>query len=242
MSVGCAQRGEARFVNRGEALVPELVLWDIDHTLMATRGLGRELWEQAFQKVTGIALREQASVTGSTERVILRETARLHEIPYNEDLFARFATALGQIHVRRAAELRERGHALPGAAVLLAALADQGVHQSVVTGNVRQAAETKLAAFGLDSYLRLDDGAYAEDGEGRPELLRVALKRSAVGPRGAVFLGDTPADVAGGREVGVRVVAVATGRTSASDLRAAGAHVVLDELSDTDRALAAIGA
>lgn len=242
MSVGCAQRGEARFVNRGEALVPELVLWDIDHTLMATRGLGRELWEQAFQTVTGIALREQASVTGSTERVILRETVRLHDIPYSDDLFVRFADALGTLHVRRAAELRERGHALPGAAALLAALENRGVRQSVVTGNVRQAAEVKLAVFGLDSYMRLDEGAYAEDGEGRPELLRAALKRAAVGRQGAVFLGDTPADVAGGLEAGVRVVAVATGRTSASDLRAAGAHAVLDDLSDTGRTLAAIGA
>ncbi|OUC95098.1 HAD family hydrolase [Streptomyces swartbergensis] len=222
--------------------MPELVLWDIDHTLMATRGLGRELWEQAFTKVTGVALREQASVTGSTERVILRETARLHEIPYDEDLFARFASALGEIHVRRAAELRERGHALPGAAGALAALADQGVRQSVVTGNVRQAAEVKLAVFGLDAYLRLEDGAYGEDGEGRPELLHTALKRSAVSPQGAVFLGDTPADVIGGREAGVRMVAVATGRTAASELRAAGAHFVLDGLSDAGRVLAAIGA
>jgi phosphoglycolate phosphatase-like HAD superfamily hydrolase len=185
-------------------------------------------------------LREQASVTGSTERVILRETARLHGVDYDEDLFTRFADALGALHVRRAAEMRERGHALPGAAAVLAAVADQGVRQSVVTGNVRQAAEVKLAVFGLDTYLRLDGGAYGEDGEGRPELLHAALKRSAVPPGLAVFLGDTPADVEGGRQAGVRVVAVATGRTSASDLRAAGAHAVLDGLSDIEGALAAI--
>lgn len=242
MSVGCALHGETRFVQRGEALVPELVLWDIDHTLMATRGLGGELWAEAFWQVTGVALREQASVTGSTERVILRETARLHGIPYNDDLFVRFADALGVLHVRRAAELRERGHALPGAAAVLAALEERGARQSVVTGNIRQAAEVKLAVFGLDTYMRLDDGAYAEDGESRPQLLRAALKRSAVSPQGAVFLGDTPADVAGGREAGVRVVAVATGRTSASELRNAGADIVLNELSDTDRTLATIGA
>ncbi|MFF7485705.1 HAD family hydrolase [Streptomyces luteogriseus] len=222
--------------------MPELVLWDIDHTLMATRGLGGELWGQAFEQVTGMALREQASVTGSTERVILRETARLHDIPYSDGLFVRFADALGALHVRRAAEMRERGHALPGAAALLAALVDQGVRQSVVTGNVRQAAEVKLAVFGLDAYLRLDEGAYGEDGERRPELLRTALERANVAPQDTVFLGDTPADVAGGHEAGVRVVAVATGKTSASDLRAAGAHSVLDGLTDTVRALDAIGA
>jgi phosphoglycolate phosphatase-like HAD superfamily hydrolase len=222
--------------------VPELVLWDIDHTLMATRGLGGELWGEAFEQVTGVPLREQASVTGSTERVILRETARMHDVDYDEDLFTRFADALGALHVRRAAEMRERGHALPGAAAVLAALADQGVRQTVVTGNVRQAAEVKLAVFGLDTYLRLDEGAYGEDGEGRPELLNFALKRSAVPPRQAVFLGDTTADVEGGRQVGVRVVAVATGRPAASDLRAAGAHAVLDGLADIEGALAAISA
>lgn len=178
--------------------MPELVLWDIDHTLMATRGLGGELWSEAFEQVTGVALREQASVTGSTERVILRETARLHDVVYDETLFTRFADALGDVHVRRAAEMRERGHALPGAGAVLAALAGQGVRQSVVTGNVRRAAEVKLAVFGLDAYVRLDDGAYGEDGEGRPELLRAALERAKVSPDGAVFLGDTPADVAAG--------------------------------------------
>lgn len=222
--------------------MPELVLWDIDHTLMATRGLGGELWGEAFEQVTGVKLREQASVTGSTERVILRETALMHDVDYDEALFIRFADALGALHVRRAAEMRERGHALPGAAAVLAGLADQGVRQSVVTGNVRQAAEVKLAVFGLDAYLRLDEGAYGEDGEGRPELLRAALERASVSPRSAVFLGDTPADVAGGREAGVRVVAVATGKTSAVALRAAGAHFVLGGLEDTHRALAAIGA
>jgi phosphoglycolate phosphatase-like HAD superfamily hydrolase len=222
--------------------VPELVLWDIDHTLMATRGLGRELWAAAFEQVTGVKMREQADVTGSTERVILRETTRLHGIDYDESLFPRFADALGALHVRRAAELRERGHALPGAAAVLAALADRGVRQSVVTGNIRQAAEVKLQVFGLDSYLNLDDGAYGEDGEERPELLKAALRRAGVTPETAVFLGDTPADVAGGRAAGVRVVAVATGRTSPAELRDAGADFVLEGLTDVDQVLAAIGA
>ncbi|MFD4790336.1 HAD family hydrolase [Streptomyces sp. NPDC058459] len=216
----------------------DLVLWDIDHTLMATRGLGGELWAEAFEQVTGVSLHEQASVTGSTERVILRETARLHGLAYDEDLFTRFADALGSVHVRRAAELRERGHALPGAVSVLAALADRDIRQSVVTGNVRRAAEVKLSVFGLDTYLRLEDGAFGEDGEERPELLSLALQRAGVAGAQAVFLGDTPADVAGGRDAGVRTVAVASGKTSAAELADAGAEVVLDGLADTVQVLA----
>lgn len=55
-----------------------LVLWDIDHTLIDTRGVGRELWAQAFEEITGLPMREQAKIDGSTEPVILRETLQLH--------------------------------------------------------------------------------------------------------------------------------------------------------------------
>lgn len=112
----------------------------------------------------------------------------------------------------------------------------------MVTGNIRGAAEVKLATFGLDTYLRLDDGAYGEDGEERSELLLAALARADVPAADAVFLGHTPADVTGGRDAGVRVVAVATGKTTRAALQEAGAEAVLDELADTGRVLNAIGA
>lgn len=42
----------------------KLVLWDIDHTLIATRGVGREIFGDAFEQVTGTPMREQAAVAG----------------------------------------------------------------------------------------------------------------------------------------------------------------------------------
>jgi phosphoglycolate phosphatase len=215
-----------------------LVLWDIDHTLVDTRGVGRELWAQAFEEVTGRPMREQAKIDGSTEPVILRETLELHGLRDNRRQFERFAKALGTAHVRRAAELRERGHALPGAPSLLAALAARdGIAQTVVTGNIRAAAEVKLAAFGLERHLDLTIGAFGEDADGRPELVRTALKRAQVLPTQAVLLGDTPADVQGAVDAGVRAIGVATGRTSAAELRTAGSATVVEDLSDTTRML-----
>ncbi|MEU5689647.1 hypothetical protein [Streptomyces venezuelae] len=52
----------------------KLVLWDIDHTLMTMRGLGGDLWAVAFEEATGVPLREQASVTGSTARHPARDS------------------------------------------------------------------------------------------------------------------------------------------------------------------------
>ncbi|MFJ4921324.1 HAD family hydrolase [Streptomyces sp. NPDC088725] len=54
-------------------------------------------------------------------------------------------------------------------------------------------------------------------------------------PPTAVRIGDTAADIEGARENGVRVIAVATGRSSVTEPRAAGAEFVLDDLTDTAR-------
>jgi phosphoglycolate phosphatase-like HAD superfamily hydrolase len=49
-----------------------------------------------------------------------------------------------------------------------------------------------------------------------------------------VYLGDSTRDVEAARMGGARSVAVASGRSTASELREAGADIVLDDLADTD--------
>ncbi|MDX3075817.1 HAD family hydrolase [Streptomyces sp. MI02-7b] len=215
------------------------VLWDIDHTLIDTRGVGRELSAAAFEQVTGQPMREQAKIDGITEPVIFRETARLHGLQTGRADFERFARALADGHLAHSSELRERGHALPGAAAALDALAGvPGLVQTVVSGNVRAVAEIKLNVFGLDRHIAWDLGAYGEDNDERPGLVRTALARlrakfGAVDPSEAVVIGDTAADVAAALDNCVAVLAVATGRTSADDLRAAGADLVVPDLTHT---------
>jgi hypothetical protein len=123
------------------------------------------------------------------------------------------------------------------------------VHQSVVTGNIRLLAEVKLAALGLRNGLDLCIGAYGDDHEDRTELVQVARRRAAAvhGRTPAAFagtstvvIGDTPLDVTAALAAGARAVGVATGSHSAADLRAAGAHAVLPDLTDTDVVLKAL--
>lgn len=217
----------------------KLVLWDIDHTLIATRGVGREIFGDAFEQVTGTPMREQATVDGMTEPVIFRRTADLHGITSDRTMFEEFARRSAELHRQRAHDLRERGQALPGAAAVLAALADMdGVVQSVVTGNIRAVAETKLQVFGLDTHIRFSYGGYGEDHDDRAELVRTAIARtraatgSDVALADVLLIGDTPADVAAGRAAGVAVLAVATGRTSSADLADAGATATVRDLQN----------
>ncbi|MCW2899272.1 MAG: haloacid dehalogenase-like hydrolase [Streptosporangiaceae bacterium] len=221
-------------------MAKRLVLWDIDHTLIDTRGVGRELSAEAFERVTGVTMRTQAKIDGITEQVIFRETARLHGLSTDREDFGRFAEALAHAHLVRSAELRERGHALPGAASALDALAAiPGMVQTVVTGNVRRVAEIKVETFGLDRHIDFGIGAYGEDSETRAELVRTAIERARaevdadLDAGSAVIFGDTPADVEAGRDSGVFVVGVATGRTTVQELKDAGADCVLADLKDT---------
>jgi phosphoglycolate phosphatase-like HAD superfamily hydrolase len=221
-----------------------LVLWDIDHTLINTRGVGRELSALAFEQVNGCPMERQAKIDGMTEAVIFRETATLHGITVTRGDFERFARALTAAHHEHADRLREHGHALPGAANALAALAaEPGVVQTVLTGNVRGVAEVKLCVFGLDRHIRWDLGAYGEDHDERAELVKIALTRAStvlgrtVTPTSALIIGDTPADVEAGRAAGVPVIGIATGHSTADDLTTAGARTVMHDLTDTEHLL-----
>ncbi len=213
-----------------------LVLWDIDHTLIETRGVGRAAYAAAFEQVTGHRLEQMPHITGRTEPDIYAATAKLHNI--DPPSFSIFAEALSAAYLARQDELFHRGRTLPGAKEALSLIAGTPtIRQSVLTGNTRAVARTKLAVFGLDTYLDLEVGAYGDDGN-RPALVPIAQSR-ATKNYGAVFnhhntvlIGDSPADVETARKGGARVIAVAAGGTAASAL--ADADVVLDDLTDID--------
>ena len=120
------------------------------------------------------------------------------------------------------------------------------VVQSVLTGNVPAMARAKLAAFGLGAHLDLDVGAYGDHHEVRAELVHLARGRACAaygrefGGQATVLVGDTPLDVEAALATGARAVGVATGGPTAAELAAAGADVVLPDLTDTAAAVAAI--
>jgi phosphoglycolate phosphatase len=237
-----------------------LVLWDIDLTLIDTGGVGARLYRRVFHDMFGTELPGAADMAGRTDRAIVLDTLARAGIPEPRQHLDQFLARLAAL-VPEGRELTQRhSRALPGAAAALdalAAFAPSGngaagpaaalcVVQSVLTGNVRPMAEMKLGALGLDSHLDLDAGAYGESHEIRAELVHLARGNAArkygadfSGPA-TVLVGDTPLDVAAALETGARVVAVATGGTTAARLAESGAHAVLPDLTDTPAVLSAI--
>ena len=217
-----------------------LVLWDIDHTLTENHGVNKEIYALAFELLTGRRAEHAARTDGRTEPEIMRNMLAEHRIEAVPDYLARVQEALVSATASKAGTLRQRGHELPGArAALTAFQSSPGIVQSVLTGNIRPNAVTKLSVFGLDGYLDFDAGGYGSDDEVRANLVGIAQERASAryAPRfdkgNTILIGDTLRDVQAGRNGGARVIAVATGSDSAEALLAEGADVVLPDLQDT---------
>lgn len=211
------------------------LLFDIDLTLLRTGGAGPAALTRAFEDLTGVpdAL-DEIEFMGRTDRWIVEAAAQRAGIPAPEAFAERYLATLAE------ALDREPAAALPGVPELLATLAvrDDTV-LALGTGNLRDAAFIKLRSVGLHPYF--EHGGFGDRHEDRASMLREAM--DAVGweqPHRLVVIGDSLHDVQGALAVGARAVAVATGWVSAADLHAAGADVVLRDLSDMPLVLRAL--
>lgn len=215
-----------------------LVLFDIDLTLLRLNAVGRRAMTAALRELVGIedAL-EGIDFAGRTDRWILKQALAGRHVP---DDFERFLVELQTPYLRALEEQLPLlgGELLPGVTPLLDALAARrDVRLGVQTGNLREAAWFKLKAFDLDRYFL--DGGFADDAEERETLVATAVTRlggAAEGHR-VVVVGDSPHDVTAALANGAIAVGVATGRASFEDLEAAGAHLVLRDLTEGEAVL-----
>jgi phosphoglycolate phosphatase-like HAD superfamily hydrolase len=228
------------------------VLWNIDLTLVDVAQVTREAYAEAFPKVTGRPLVRLGQMAGKSESEIFFESlannsADRGDADQTADLLARFTEALSAAFAARRALLPLRGRLLPGAREAVTAVAAiRGVVQTVVTGTIRPNAIEKLRAFGLDRFIDFDVGGYGSEVYPRGTLLLLARTRAgqkygvAFGEHSSVYIADSPRDVEAARIGGARVIAVASGGSTVTELRDAGADRVFDDLTNTSALLQAI--
>ncbi len=234
-----------------------LVLWNIDLTLVDVARVSRQAYAEAFRRVTGRPLVALPQTVGRTDSEIFFEALALNDasargVPDRADasgqeLLGRYTLELATAFGSRLDLLPAQGRALPGAREAVAAVASlPGVVQSVLTGTIRPNAIAKLRAFGLDTFFDFEIGGYGSEIYPKGAQLlstrgRAAEKYGAdIGADSTVYIADSTRDVEVARIGGARCVAVASGRSSAGELRDAGADAVLDDLADTRSVVGAI--
>ncbi len=217
-----------------------LVLFDIDGTLLDTRGAGRRSFARAIRRLFG-GDDDLADVrfAGGTDLDLFEQVARrMGRIPDAANTAAFFGLLPGLLREEFA---REAPRVYPGVRELLRALDGcAGVTMGLVTGNIESCAWVKLEACGIRAHFEL--GAFGHEHADRREIARLARRRAE--RSGAcsrcVLIGDTPADIAAARAIDAESIAVATGGFSAAELRGAGAAHVLETLSDVSAVTALV--
>ena len=149
------------------------MLFDIDGTLVQTGGAGQLAFAETFAAEFGVAeISAAVKFAGRSDRAIAMELLDVHGLPTTEDNWRRFRAAyVGRLpDALRAA----KGRVLPGVVELLDALAPLP-HAAVglLTGNIREGAETKLDHYGLGD--RFAFGGFGDDTNDRCEIAAIAL-------------------------------------------------------------------
>ena len=225
----------------------KLVLFDIDGTLITSRGAGRRAMRTALERVFGAAGGiDQYDLRGRTDTRIVHdvmgalgwEPARVKE--RLDDFFEAYLGGL-------TSEIGDGRHVvtLPGVSAVVASLAQSPeALLGLVTGNIEQGARIKLLPTGLWPHFRV--GAYGSDHMDRRRLPSLAARRAQAlvgypfAPTDVVVIGDTPHDIDCARAFGAVAVAVTTGQYTRAELLADRPDHLFDDLADVEKVLEAI--
>jgi phosphoglycolate phosphatase-like HAD superfamily hydrolase len=198
-----------------------IILWDIDGTLLTTARAGILAWERAVAEGLGSPVDLSGFQTaGLTDVEIARRLAADHGL---EPASAERLLRSYELHLPESLG-RRTGAVLPNVLPILERLSGRpDVHSALLTGNTRSGAAAKLRHYGLARFF--EGGAFADGTDDRAAIARNALAQaqSSVGtisPDRVYVVGDTPHDVACGKAIAARVIAVATGGYTVEQLRA----------------------
>jgi phosphoglycolate phosphatase len=230
----------------GAAPVPapaRLLLFDVDGTLVDCGGQPLGPFAAALIEVFGTAGDiDRYNFAGCTDPQAVFDLMTAAGFPL-EEVGARLPR-MRDLYLPRLESTLDRGRMrlLPGVEEALHRLAARpDVELALLTGNWEAGARSKLARFDLNRFFPW--GAFGGEGIQRFELPPIALARAAqrrgrpVPAAEALIIGDSVQDVACARAHGIPMLAVATGKTPAAALAAAGADWVVPELAAAEELL-----
>lgn len=217
---------------------PRLLLFDVDGTLLSSGRHGLASFSRALEATFGTAgAVDRYPFEGKLDPVIVTELMLEAGVPAPVVEERRRAALDLYLDNLEAALALHPPTLKPGITGLLASLQDEpACVNALLTGNIERGARVKLSAAGLWHLFTF--GVWGDEAALRTGLGAVALararERTGIDFSGTdcVVIGDSRADVACGKAIGAKVVAVATGRTAPEALHEAGADVVFADLSD----------
>src|ERR1041384_8806312 len=222
-----------------------LLLFDIDGTLIHSGGAGIHALILAFKERFEIDDDlDDIEIAGMTDSGIILSILNKHKIPATNENVTAFLDSYA--HFLSLELPRRQGKLLPGVLELLEKLKSRKhLVLALLTGNISRGARLKLEHYGVWHFFEF--GAFADDHHDRNQLGSFARAR-ACEKHGREFsaeeidvIGDTPRDIACGKALGARTIAVATGTWSREKLAEHAPDILIDDFSDVDRLIDTLG-
>ena len=222
-----------------------LLLFDIDGTLIHSGGAGVRALKSAFKERFGVADDLHGiEIAGMTDSGIVVSILKRNDIPATNENIGAFLDSY--VHFLSLELPRRKGKLLPGVLDLLEKLKSRPqLVLGLLTGNVSRGARLKLEHYGVWHFFEF--GAFADDHQDRNRLGSFARARAKekhgreFSPSQIDVIGDTPRDIACGKAIGARTIAVATGTWSREELAKYQPDFLIDDLSDVEGLIHTLG-
>ena len=217
----------------------KLALFDIDGTLIVSENkVHKKSFSVAIKKIFDVDIDiNEINPTGKTDTRIIFESLERKGIRREE-----VKPKLKEIFNLMIEFVKENINsstitANPGVFSLLEELKLKGYVLGLITGNVEDIAKIKLNTLNLLQYFEV--GGFGDLSEVREKVLERAIEQAEskfnqkFDKKKVFYFGDAPLDIECGKNVGVTIIAVATGRFQEEELSEHNPDYLFKDFSDT---------
>ncbi len=212
-----------------------LILFDIDKTLIKSSTGHRASFADAFKKVYGVDTNIGIiNPSGMTDQQIIIEVLKKNGVA-EEAIKAKIGECMGAMaDFYKENSEKDEVILLNNVRETLNILDKKGHVLGLVTGNLEPIAWSKLRKAGIEKFFQV--GGFGSDDIDRTNLVKLAIKRAVdkfhIQPGNVFLVGDAPQDMNAGKEADVKIIGVTTGIYTKEELEKAGADCIIENLEE----------
>lgn len=215
-----------------------LLIWDIDGTLIDSKGCGRRAMDRAFYTLFGIENGfKDVKMAGRLDALIVKDAMDRNNVADGDIIL--FFNTYCQMLEEEIAQGR-KPEILPGIKEILERREIcYRLYHVLGTGNMEQGARLKLSPHNINRYFPV--GGFGDEEKERWQIIQHAIEKAQEYTKinfkkeNIYVIGDTPLDIQCGKILEIKSIAVATGSHSMEELIRYQPDYLFPNFGDTDR-------